>query len=242
LLWLAFGRGADGPRRLVAAWTLSAWVQVALPRLFWQHYYLLPLPGLAVAVAVFLVDMLSRARSRETRTAWNVGMALLVALALAWTARLQVVEYLDVSPEELTVRDKGGRQWVALRGLGRELARRSRVWSQPTLFVWGWQSPLFFYSGYDAVTPQLFADDLIKSFAGTDHPLIRPRVERTLRDLRANPPSLIFAGYPPFPALRAYLDEGYLPSRLVPATPDGRGLWVERSGYGAFETAGSAGR
>src|SRR5262249_53569846 len=63
VLWLALGRGADGPRRLVAAWTLSAWVQVALPRLFWQHYYLLPLPGLAVALAVFLCDPLPPARS-----------------------------------------------------------------------------------------------------------------------------------------------------------------------------------
>ncbi len=35
VLWLSFGRAVDGPRRLVAAWTISAWIQVALPRLFW---------------------------------------------------------------------------------------------------------------------------------------------------------------------------------------------------------------
>src|SRR5205814_7242485 len=60
--------------------------------------------------------------------------------------------------------------------------------------------------------------------------------------LRANPPSLVFTGYPPFPALRAFLDERYLPSRSVPVTPDGRGLWVEKGRYGAFETSGSAER
>ena len=37
--------GSDAGRRLVAAWTLAAWVQVVLPGLFWQHYYLLPTPG-----------------------------------------------------------------------------------------------------------------------------------------------------------------------------------------------------
>ena len=56
LAWLCVG---NGPRRLVAAWTLSAWVQVALPRLFWPHYYLLPVPGLAVAVAVCLADLVA---------------------------------------------------------------------------------------------------------------------------------------------------------------------------------------
>ena len=150
------------------------------------------------------------------------------------------MEYVRVAPEEVTIRDKGGRQWVTLRSLGRELARRSKVWPGPTLFVWGWQSPLFVYSGLDGVTRQVFADDLIKTFADGDHPVIRPRIERTMRDLRADPPSLILAGYPPFPELRAFLKERYLPSALTPTGADGRGLWVERGKYGEFETFRSA--
>ena len=55
-------------------------------------------------------------------------------------------------------------------------------------------------------------------------------------DFRARPPELIFAGDPPFPALRAFLAERYLPSRLVMSAPDGRGLWVERDKYGEFES------
>ena len=42
----------------------------------------------------------------------------------------------------------------------------------------------------------------------------------------SRPPALIFAGYPPFPELRAFLRERYLPSRLVPSM-NGLGLWVE---------------
>ena len=30
-LSLGFGRNSDGPRRLVAAWTVAAWIEVALP-------------------------------------------------------------------------------------------------------------------------------------------------------------------------------------------------------------------
>jgi 4-amino-4-deoxy-L-arabinose transferase-like glycosyltransferase len=228
LAWLLLARGTDGPRRLVAFWTLSAWVQVALPRLFWQHYYLLPVPGIAVVVAVFLVDQVALTRLRGVRRLVHGLVAVAVIAAIAWTVRLQVVEYLLVPPQDL-VRDRGGRQWIVDRALGRELRRRSVVFDHPTLFVWGWQGPLYFYSGLDGVTPQVFVDDFLRSFAGTDHPLVRPRIERTMRDLRARPPSLVFTGYPPFPALRAFLDERYIPSRIAP------GLWVEQGRHGAFE-------
>jgi hypothetical protein len=232
ILWLAFAPGTTAGRRLVAAWTLSAWVQVALPRLFWPHYYLLPVPGLAVAVAVFLADAASRAR-RQPGTWGLVTLALFAALG--GTAFLQVRDYLLVPPEELTIRYKGGRQWVALRDLGRDLAHRSQGWRDARLFVWGWQSPLFLYSGLDGVSRHFFADPLLKAFATSDHPLIRPRIEEIVHDLHAHPPALIFAGDLPFPALRKFLSERYIP---VQPFPDGRGLWVERSRYGDYMARG----
>jgi 4-amino-4-deoxy-L-arabinose transferase-like glycosyltransferase len=239
VLGLGLARSSTPARRLVAAWTVSAWVQVALPGLFWQHYYLLPLPGLAVALAVHCADSLERVAWPRLRGGfWGLWAALLL-LAVAWTCRLQWRDYLMTPPQELTVRYKGGGQWVALRVLGRELARRSRTWPDARLFVWGWQSPLFFYSGLDGVSRHFFVDNLLKAYAGRNHPLIRPRTERIMRDLRARPPELMFVAYPPFPELRAFLEEGYLPSRLAP------GLWVERGKYREFETypdarAGSA--
>ncbi len=232
LVWLLFGPGANASRRLLALWTLSAWVQVALPRLFWAHYYLLPLPGIALVIAVCLGDLITLARQRRALPA--LGAAAIV-LALLWTGRIQLAEYLQVSPEDLTIRDKGGQQWVTLRALGRELSRRSARWPGSTIHVWGWQSPLYIYSGLDGVTRQVFADDLIKTFAAGNHPLVRPRIEQTLSDLRATPPTFIFCGYPPFPTLHAFLRERYLPSSLTMQSPDGRGLWVERGKYGEFE-------
>jgi hypothetical protein len=136
---LAIGLAARSsmPRRLVAAWTVAAWIQVALPGLYWQHYYLLPLPGMAVVVAVHYADALARVSTSRLRgLLWGAWVALLT-LALAWTVRIQVRDYLLTPPEMLTVKYKGGRQWVALRALGRDLARRSSIWSDPHLFVWG---------------------------------------------------------------------------------------------------------
>ncbi len=232
IAWLLSG---DGRRRLLAAWTLSAWIQVALPGLYWPHYYLLAVPGSALAIALTLADWTAAARARR----WLPGAgAVALSLALVWTAKIQILEYLQTTPDELSTRCKGGDQWVVLRGMGRELGRRSTVWKKPTLFVWGWQSPLFFYSGLNGVTRQVFADDLIKTFARENHAIVGARIARTMRELRANPPSMILTGYPPFPELDAFLKEGYLPSTLSMSAPDGRGLWIDREHYGAFETLG----
>lgn len=245
LAWLAFGPRRTAGRRLLAAWTLSAWVQVAMPGLFWQHYYLLPVPGLAAALAIFAADLGSLLKE-AVRSGRSLRIAILsptlvaIVAALGATGWLQWERYLLVAPVELTERYKGGKQWVTLRALGLDLQQRSTVWENPHLYIWGWQSPLHFYSGLDGVSRHFFADPLLKAHAQGNHPLIRPRIERIMADLRREEPALIFCGDPPFPALRKFLEEGYLPSRLVPLTPDGRGLWVERERYGAFETFSTA--
>jgi hypothetical protein len=174
----------------------------------------------------------------------GAACSLAVLAALFQTARIQVRDYLMVPSEELTRRYKGGGQWIVHRAIGRDLARRAEVWADPKLAIWGWQSPMYVYSGLDNVTRHFFGDPLMKAyimgaFRG-DHPrvegLIRPRLDRIMSDFRAHPPELILVGDPPFPALRAFLAERYLPSRLVMSAPDGRGLWVERGKYGEFES------
>jgi 4-amino-4-deoxy-L-arabinose transferase-like glycosyltransferase len=236
VLALGLSRSSTSARRLVAAWTISAWVQVALPGLFWQHYYLLPLPGLVVAVAVHLGDSMSRMRTGGVRAILWAAWVGVLSLALVWTVRIQVRDYLLTPPEMLTVKYKGGGQWVVLRGLGRDLQSRTTLWSDPHLFIWGWQSPLFFYSGLDGVSRHFFVDNLLKAYADKNHPLIRPRIDRIMRDLRSHPPALIFVGYPPFPELSAFLRERYLPSHLVGSPEQGYPLWVEREKYREFET------
>jgi hypothetical protein len=242
-LHLLFAPGTTLVRRLVAGWTIAAALQVVMPGLYWQHYYLLPTPGIAVMVAAALADGMTGlspgrraggSRSRSTRQAIAAVSTLVLAAAIASTLVIQVRSYLLVPPQELTVRYKGGGQWVALRSLGQDLARRSSVWTDPRLYIWGWQSPLHFYGKLDGATRHFFVDNLLRDQAERDHPLIKPRIDEIVRDLRARPPALIFVGYAPFPELRALLKERYLPSRLVP-TRNGLGLWVERESYAAFE-------
>jgi 4-amino-4-deoxy-L-arabinose transferase-like glycosyltransferase len=242
-LYLLLAPGREASRRLVAGWTIAASLQVVLPGLYWQHYYLLPTPGIALVVAATLADAAlslfgrrnaTDSRPRPPRRAIAAATATVLLAAISWTLVLQVRCYLLVPPQELTVRYKGGGQWVALRSLGVELARRKTVWKDPRLYIWGWQSPLHFYGKLDGASRHFFVDNLLRDQAERDHPLISPRIAEIIRDLRAHPPALIFVGYSPFPELRTFLQERYLPSTLVPAR-NGLGLWVERDHYGPFE-------
>ena len=226
--WALLAKSSTREMRLVALWTLSAWVQVGLPGLFWQHYYLLPLPGIALLVAACFLECCERTKKRTV-----YGFACLVlGVSLMATAAIQYRQYLSVAPEELTIRYKGGRQWVALREIGTEIQKRTKGWeTRPTLFLWGWQSPLFFYGNLVSASRQGFADDLTRNFAGTNHPFIKPRVDRIMEELKAHPPDFVFTGYPPFPDLKDFLyKNGYRPSRFVP------GLWVSPGHWAEFET------
>ncbi len=239
-VYLLVGSKTTAARRLAAAWMVSACIQVALPGLYWQHYYLLPIAGVAIVVAVCGTDALKsitrgplkgagRGRKR-LRNSIAVSSVLLLSLAAGATVRLQARDYLLVAPEELTIRYKGGGQWVVLRQMGRELARRAAIWKNPHLYVWGWQSPLQFYARLDSPTRHFFVDNLLRDQADRNHPLIQPRTEEITRVLRSHPPELIFTGYRPFRALDALLRERYLPSRLA------LGLWVRKDVYVQFET------
>jgi hypothetical protein len=238
--YLLVGPKTTALRRLAAAWMVSACIQVVLPGLYWQHYYLLPIAGVAIVLTICFSDafqLVARDPTARTsrgrkglRTSIAASAVVLLSLAVGTTAFLQVRDYLLVAPEELTIRYKGGRQWVVLRQMGRELARRSTVWNHPHLYVWGWQSPLHFYAKLDSPTRHFFVDNLLRDHANRNHPLIRPRIEEIGADLRSRRPELIFTGYLPFRALDALLRERYLASRLA------RGLWVDRNEYARFET------
>jgi 4-amino-4-deoxy-L-arabinose transferase-like glycosyltransferase len=234
--------------RLVAAWTLAVWAQVVLPGLYWPHYYLLPTAGAAIVVAtalaqaatVLLDAVLRRNRTGTAHGETRVGAGrvlraatavLLIGAAVGSTVFLQVRDYLLVAPEELAIRYKGGRQWVVLRKLGRELARRATVFDQPRLYIWGWQSPLHFYSRLDSPTRHFFVDNLLRDQADRHHLLIEPRTAEIVATLGRRPPALVFTGYPPFRALQAFLSEKYALSRWA------RGLWVRRDGLGRFEAS-----
>ncbi len=241
LAYLLLGPGTSALRRLTAGWAIAAWAQVALPGLYWQHYYLLPTSGAAIAVSICFADAVrcaAGALAHGSSKNWGrIGLAVVsipvLASAIGLTAYLEVRSYLLVEPEELTIRYKGGRQWVVLRNMGRDLSRRARIWKEPRLYIWGWQSPLHFYGRMDSPTRHFFVDNLLRDQADRDHRLIRPRTDEIITTLKRKPPVLIFTGYPPFRALRAFLNDRYLPSKMAP------GLWVRQEDFGRFERAGA---
>jgi 4-amino-4-deoxy-L-arabinose transferase-like glycosyltransferase len=244
MVYLLLSPKTTPARRLVAFWTISAWAQVTLPGLYWQHYYLLPIAGVAISVAVCFTDaVVAIAQAFRSKEGANAGLrrllfavisTIVLTAAIGSTLWIQVRDYLLVAPEELTIRYKGGRQWVALRTLGRDLGRRKSIWNDPHLYVWGWQSPLHFYAKLDSPTRHFFVDNLLRDQADRDHPLIQPRLEEIMVALKQRPPELIFTGYRPFGALRAFLNERYIGSN------PSLGLWVKRDDYGRFRTLDSS--
>jgi 4-amino-4-deoxy-L-arabinose transferase-like glycosyltransferase len=250
--YLLFGRGTTAECRLSAAWAIAAWAQVTLPGLYWQHYYLLPIAGAAIAVGVCFTRAITfvaaalrstegppspLVRSKSGNSWRKIVLALISILVLAFaigtTVVLEMRSYLFVPPAELTIRYKGGRQWVVLRLMGRELSDRARIWKDPHLYIWGWQSPLHFYGRMDSPTRHFFVDNLLRDQADRGHPLIGRRTEEIIAALKRSPPELIFTGYPPFRALRDFMNDRYVPSRMA------AGLWARQDDYARFERAGT---
>ena len=160
---------------------------------------------------------------------------IVFSLAIVLTARIQWLDYFEVPAESLTSKYKGGAQWISLRNLGEDIRRRTQEWeTSPILEVWGWQSPLLFYSGLDAPDRYFFTDPLAKANIGKDHPSVRPRIEALTANLKSKRPELIFCGDIPFAELKSMLDRDYIASSLVGSTPDGRGLFVRKDKYQAF--------
>ncbi|MEI7921801.1 MAG: glycosyltransferase family 39 protein [Planctomycetota bacterium] len=240
LISLKYHRNAIGSiRTLVATMWLACWGMIVLPGLYWQHYYMLLGPGGALLSGFFMSGLMDSLQSAGRWTK-KIGLSLalgLYLLAISMTFAIQVQDYLMVPAEQLTIRYKGGAQWVSLRLLSEDIARRVESWSpRPRLEMWGWQSPILYYANLDAPSPYFFTDPLMKVLALKDDALIRQRLERLTVDLEASRPELVFCGDAPFPRLKALLDRDYLASSMVPSAPDGRGFFVRRDLYQKFHS------
>ena len=131
----------------------------------------------------------SKEKARSARPILATCSTVALVAAIVGTLFIQLRDYLNVAPEALTMKYKGGGQWVALRAIGRDLARRATIWDHPHLYVWGWQSPLHFYGHMDSPTRHFFVDNLLHDQADRGHPLIAPGPTRSWRHSAANRPS-----------------------------------------------------
>jgi 4-amino-4-deoxy-L-arabinose transferase-like glycosyltransferase len=215
-------------RRLVIGCTAVTLLAVSWPGLFWQHYYMLLLPGLAILAALSTEPI--GAVVRQATGALTASVLFGLVLGAVWITaagilvKLQWVHYVRVAPDMITTRYKGGGQWVALRQLGAGLRSMPGVGRDDRLFNWGWQSPLHLYSGLDSVTPYFFTDPLMQRYDTIDHPVVRLRKARILDDIETTWPKFIFIGQPPFRELQALLRRHYVAT--MPPAAEGRGLYI----------------
>ncbi len=224
----------SGDRSLVAAWSLAAASEVILPGQYWQHYYLLLAPFAGLCLGVLGGDLTRGVVSKTNRLGVRLLSGFLLVVVLGTTLATTIIQcrdYLGVPAEQLTKRYKGGGQWIALRLDGASLESQTQDWPERRLFVWGWQSPLYVYGSFEHVTPLVFVNDLVRDFADREHPQVTPRLRQTLEDLRADPPEIVFCGYPPFPDLWDWLKRSYRPPsnpRFAHVPSNGIGYWVRR--------------
>lgn len=208
-------------------WQTMCVLEVFIPGLYWQHYYLILTPGFALLASLVAIDADEVASNGLLR---KVRRFVLPAVTLIALVYLQSVHYLLLTPEEIMRKNKNGEQWVYLREIGREMGMqldKIGLGDEP-IFVWGYQSPLYIYTGKRAPTAKMFMDNLQYKYLDQPHPLIDPLRNEIIIDLHESPPAIIFVGAEPFAQLRQLLEQRYVPanSREALEAYDDRGIFL----------------
>src|SRR5262245_32284989 len=123
---LAFA-GRVGMLWLVVASIVASFAEIFWTGLYWQHYYLMPMPCLAIVARAGAGELIERVGRRITERRWfravrAVSVLLTFGWLAGWLTMIQLREYLWLTPEQVCARQKSGNQWIALRELGRRLA------------------------------------------------------------------------------------------------------------------------
>jgi hypothetical protein len=172
------GSSASRVRRgaLLAAFAAGTLIAVVLPGQFHPHYYQLYLPPLAIAAGAGVGALARRAGPRGGVLATTAG-----ALAVLLLVQHQLPFY-RLPPEDWS-RRKYGETFVESETVARTV--RGLLGPGETLFEWGAETGLYFYSGRSPASGVFYA-----------YPLLTPpspsrRLDaRVIRDLDAAPPEL----------------------------------------------------
>jgi hypothetical protein len=170
-----FGLSARS-RVVLIAWTIGSYIAYAMPGRYYAHYYQLLPPAEIVCVCAML----------QFFAAWpGVGVAFVPkALALAMIAAALAIE--------LPLPWVDQRAWIEATENGRLYAESMEFGTRlnqillpkETLFAFGEQPGLFFYSGRPASSGITYVEPAV------DGPLVGPLSLRLQRELMSNPPDL----------------------------------------------------
>lgn len=191
---------------LVVAMTVGSYIATSLPGLFWNHYYLLTLPCLAILAAA-LFDAVSPAGAttpKPTNRRQVTAVAFAVTLCSALLA-CQALWYLLAPTDAVGFpRYRGPRMlWV------RDQAAHLATVTEPddTVFVWGRaDTGMYYYADRRCASRFTMIGGLIG-----DDPATRQRQSLLLADLARHPPRVIVIKLskhnPPFPDLQRFLQK-----------------------------------
>jgi 4-amino-4-deoxy-L-arabinose transferase-like glycosyltransferase len=203
---------------LLVAYLVGAFAAVSLPGKFYAHYFQLMLPPIAVAagwaIAVFRLEL-------PRRIQWAplaVGVVLLLGIAF----HEQV--YYRSSPEEL-LPGSYAELYLTTQKLGGKLG--DLLEPGETLFQWGEESGLYYYSRKRPISTVLCWPSLTKSFG-------QPFTRKILDDLNAHPPDLFiaaryFIGWDPAHPVLQWMEPRYQRVRVGDERTDHYfELWVRK--------------
>ena len=150
------------------------------------HYYLTPMPAMAVAIAYLFERMLMGSLQRREISRWLAVVLILVGLLLvSWLLAVLPDEIMSRSQFEELLREP-----LATSYFHDDLERYVLAQTEPdeSVLVWGYNPRLHFITGRRAPTGYLFHAQLLTPGSGGEE-----RFDRFLQDLRNDLPSLILA-------------------------------------------------
>jgi len=161
---------------LLLAFAAAAHLAVSLPGRFYGHYYQLWLGPLVVGAGWAVAAL--QGHQKPAWVALSRGAGLLVLASLL----LLVMPQYRFSADEWSAK-KQGPQYIISKKLAVELDRL--LAPKETLYVWGINPGLYFWSGRKPPTGLIWSTDLLLG------PLAEKHTRRALQDLKKRPPEIV---------------------------------------------------
>lgn len=158
---------------------LAAAVELAAPGKFFLHYYQLLVPFACIAAAWGAIDL-----GRALWPRHPVRTAALIALPIALLQAAHTAVFLETTPEEIAIQKADSDLFVLTKEVG--LQFRERLRPELSLFEWGAETGLYYYSKLSSPNPFFYYYPVVFG-SGPSH---QERMVQFFRGLMARPSDL----------------------------------------------------
>lgn len=159
---------------------------VALSGRNFGHYFLTPLPAMAVAISFLFAEFEASVRQfREAGSWYAVSLVLIAGLMVAWGIEIFSEERPRVTQLEDVLRYRLG-EGVLIDDLEQYVIENTAP--DDTILAWGYQPGLHFVTGRNSPSRYLFHSQLL-----TPDPSSAARFDQFMDEIESDPPALIVA-------------------------------------------------